>query len=192
MRLVGRLALVLLLLAGGAAGYGWYRLQSLDRPMGPAGTVQVEIPKGASFRAVTRILADAGVLDDPLTFELYGRYRNAGHTIKAGVYTVDRAWTPRRLLDELASGALPPQVRVTLPEGLNRWQVADALAEAGLVDRDAFLQRVAREQLEGRLFFFLMIRRPPRSILFPFPTLFRPLHQGLRQHGGSRPDAEAL
>src|SRR5215471_19878123 len=26
------------------------------------------------------------------------------------------------------------------------------------------------------LFFFLMIRRPPRSTLFPYTTLFRPVH----------------
>src|SRR5215813_15217119 len=31
-------------------------------------------------------------------------------------------------------------------------------------------------------FFFLMIRRPPRSTLFPYTTLFRP-----RQHGGDDP-----
>src|SRR3712207_8676206 len=27
--------------------------------------------------------------------------------------------------------------------------------------------------MDGRLFFFLMIRRPPRSTLFPYTTLFR-------------------
>src|SRR5689334_25408568 len=31
------------------------------------------------------------------------------------------------------------------------------------------------------LFFFLMIRRPPRSTLFPYTTLFRSLSQGLDQ-----------
>src|SRR3712207_7337515 len=31
------------------------------------------------------------------------------------------------------------------------------------------------------LFFFLMIRRPPRSTLFPYTTLFRSRHHG---HGG--------
>src|SRR3712207_8430756 len=30
------------------------------------------------------------------------------------------------------------------------------------------------------LFFFLMIRRPPRSTLFPYTTLFRSLHAPLR------------
>src|SRR2546422_8044176 len=32
--------------------------------------------------------------------------------------------------------------------------------------------------LAGRLFFFLMIRRPPRSTLFPYTTLFRSRHDG--------------
>src|SRR3989442_9003847 len=30
------------------------------------------------------------------------------------------------------------------------------------------------------IFFFLMIRRPPRSTLFPYTTLFRSYHQGHR------------
>src|SRR6266542_5311525 len=31
------------------------------------------------------------------------------------------------------------------------------------------------------LFFFLMIRRPPRSTLFPYTTLFRPLQDWARE-----------
>src|SRR2546426_12204142 len=41
-------------------------------------------------------------------------------------------------------------------------------------------------------FFFLMIRRPPRSTLFPYTTLFRsvrPLHQDRRVREG-RPETE--
>src|SRR5258708_3716636 len=37
-----------------------------------------------------------------------------------------------------------------------------------------------------RLFFFLMIRRPPRSTLFPYTTLFRSVHLGMQVLG---PDA---
>src|SRR5688572_32400088 len=44
-------------------------------------------------------------------------------------------------------------------------------------------------------FFFLMIRRPPRSTLFPYTTLFRSpaTNYGtsyLRANGGSQPDVE--
>src|SRR2546428_7330341 len=37
------------------------------------------------------------------------------------------------------------------------------------------------------LFFFLMIRRPPRSTLFPYTTLFRSVHRG--QHHPHLPGA---
>src|SRR5688572_31375146 len=40
------------------------------------------------------------------------------------------------------------------------------------------------------IFFFLMIRRPPRSTLFPYTTLFRSWHHRLRAAGaGGRPRA---
>src|SRR2546430_7740098 len=42
------------------------------------------------------------------------------------------------------------------------------------------------------LFFFLMIRRPPRSTLFPYTTLFRSRRRRLRGHMGSAaPDDKA-
>src|SRR6266508_6387784 len=36
------------------------------------------------------------------------------------------------------------------------------------------------------LFFFLMIRRPPRSTLFPYTTLFRPVAKGREPREGSQ------
>src|SRR3712207_6848731 len=43
---------------------------------------------------------------------------------------------------------------------------------------------------EVRPFFFLMIRRPPRSTLFPYTTLFRSLFEA-RQPKGRAPISEA-
>src|SRR5256885_8434783 len=48
------------------------------------------------------------------------------------------------------------------------------------------------------VFFFLMIRRPPRSTLFPYTTLFRSFEVGVDRHGdvreqrprGGRPDEQ--
>src|SRR5260370_27771763 len=37
------------------------------------------------------------------------------------------------------------------------------------------------------LFFFLMIRRPPRSTLFPYTTLFRSLFASIRSEGEASP-----
>src|SRR5947208_8005145 len=41
-------------------------------------------------------------------------------------------------------------------------------------------------------FFFLMIRRPPRSTLFPYTTLFRSVPRGLDESQQVRPDSERL
>src|SRR2546426_2727350 len=37
-----------------------------------------------------------------------------------------------------------------------------------------------------------MIRRPPRSTLFPYTTLFRSVHAGSTTHEGEGPDADEL
>src|SRR3712207_8863457 len=41
---------------------------------------------------------------------------------------------------------------------------------------------MARRRCVHCFFFFLMIRRPPRSTLFPYTTLFRSRHTALRSH----------
>src|SRR5688572_32659871 len=50
---------------------------------------------------------------------------------------------------------------------------------------------VCERAIFSSFFFFLMIRRPPRSTLFPYTTLFRSrrladrgLHRGRREHAG--------
>src|SRR3954449_13433019 len=50
-------------------------------------------------------------------------------------------------------------------------QVAGVTFDPHLADRHDPTSRTFRE--ENHVFFFLMIRRPPRSTLFPYTTLFR-------------------
>src|SRR3712207_9337717 len=44
-----------------------------------------------------------------------------------------------------------------------------------------------RDKTMSRFFFFLMIRRPPKSTLFPYTTLFRP--PGREENRRAGPDA---
>lgn len=153
-RWISRLVLLAVLAAVGASGYLYLRVaRYLDVQIDHRGGVRtVQIPKGAGFKAIVSRLAEADIVRDPLVFEWYGRYRKLGRSIKAGTYRIDLTTTPRRLLSQLDEGSLPAQVRVTLKEGWNRWQIADELAAKGVVDRAAFLRRVERGGLEGRLF----------------------------------------
>src|ERR1051326_9364307 len=60
-----------------------------------------------------------------------------------------------------------------------------------LVSEAIILVMVATVCLLCVVFFFLMIRRPPRSTLFPYTTLFRSVHSHLygKSHSRSRPDS---
>ncbi len=148
-----RLLVILLLGAAAIAAYGYHRLGVLDAPLRAAGgMIHVEIPRGSTFKGIVQQLEREGVLADPLVFELYGRYLAVGSRLKAGSYAIDLSQTPRALLESLEKGTLPPQIRVTIPEGYNRWQIADLLSGKGLVNRGEFLAQVKRGHLEGKLF----------------------------------------
>src|SRR3712207_8792282 len=49
------------------------------------------------------------------------------------------------------------------------------------------MSSVVIEVLSSYSFFFLMIRRPPRSTLFPYTTLFRSLHHAAGPGGRALP-----
>ncbi len=144
------IALFLICLVGFVA---WRTYDFFESPLNDklAEPVVVELPKGTSFQGAVRILAQEQLLSEPLMMRIYARAKKADGKIKAGFYTIDPKIKPSALLDLLVAGDVPGH-RVTLKEGLTRWQVADLLAESGLVEREAFLDRVEKDKLEGRLF----------------------------------------
>ncbi|MEE2757117.1 MAG: endolytic transglycosylase MltG [Myxococcota bacterium] len=129
------------------------RMSFLDEPITQSDTpIRIEVAKGMSFKQLVARLAQRKVISDGTVFELFARFSNQDRAIKAGHYLIRGDITPRRLLKELTQGQPEKSVRVTLPEGWNRWQIADRLTELKLVNRDRFLRRVELERLEGRLF----------------------------------------
>lgn len=144
--------LLLILIAGlGFAGYAYVRAtQYLEAPMGQ-GAKTVVIPEGATYRDAVNALRSAGVVTDWTVFYWMGRWRKLDRSVKAGTYAVNLSWTPHELMDRLAKGALPKQDRLTIPEGFNRWQIADRVAKLG-IDRAEFLRLVDAQDAEGQLF----------------------------------------
>src|SRR6266496_1731096 len=61
-------------------------------------------------------------------------------------------------------------------ESVNRTVPVKCVVRCGSVDpaMTLFASRAHRTTISAPFFFFLMIRRPPRSTLFPYTTLFRP------------------
>jgi len=192
-RFLVRALVVLLLAALGVAGYAWHRVSSyLDAPLGAGGTRLVTIPEGVTFRGAVAALAEAGVVTDPLVFEWYGRYRGVGRAIKSGMYAIDLSQTPRDLLEKLEDGVLPRRARLTLPEGWNRWQIADRVVALTDADRADFLARVEAEDLEGRLFPDTYFLQPEASAAEVLGVLTRRFDGVWAEVLKGHPDAEKL
>jgi UPF0755 protein len=94
----------------------------------------------------------------------------------------------RAVIHKITEGRVDA-VKVTIPEGFTVWQIADKLAENGLVDRARFLELVTHggrsfvaespagtERLEGYLFpstYLIPVRASPREIVTQMLDTFR-------------------
>jgi len=129
------------------------RISDLDQPISETDkSFTVDIARGMTFKQVVILLEKKGVLQDPLVFEWYGRYAGLGSHIQPGRYQILPHWTAREVLAAITTQQQSKTIRVHIPVGWNRWQIAERMSSLGLVDADAFLRRVRIESLEGQLF----------------------------------------
>ena len=92
----------------------------------------VEIPNGATFRSVAKLLSDKELIKDKKKFVILGRIMGAGSKIKAGELRFYKNMNPMQVLDNLING-VPVTYGFTVPEGYNIYQIADVLVEKKLI-----------------------------------------------------------
>ena len=100
--------------------------------------VVLEVRRGARSRQIAEMLEARGVIDSKWAF-LWERLWNREATLMAGEYLFEQPVSAAEAFDILVSG----RVRlypITIPEGYNRFEIADLVSEAGLATRDEFLQ----------------------------------------------------
>lgn len=121
----------------------------------------LEIDRGTTTRQIADALELHGVIESKWGF-LWERAWNREVTLMAGEYLFDRPVPAAEAFRMLADG----RVRlypITIPEGLNRFETAEIVAESGMVGREEFLSLTAdpepvrdllprAETLEGALF----------------------------------------
>jgi UPF0755 protein len=108
-------------------------------PADKGGVDQVFLVKeGASLKEVAGDMEKTGLITNKTLFVLWTRVKGYGKDIRAGEYSLSPAMPPVQLLEILRKGLviLHP---VTIPEGFNREQIAEALAARGLADKKRFL-----------------------------------------------------
>ncbi|WP_126427881.1 endolytic transglycosylase MltG [Brevibacillus marinus] len=152
--------LLLLVMAGGAGAYYVYQqLQPVSAGEAPA-VKQVKIPSGSSVREIARLLEEAGLIRDATVFSYYVQAKGVGSRLQAGEYRFEVGAPLDQLLAKMVNGdVVKNTVRFTIPEGWTVEQIANALAEKGLVDKQEFL----REVNEGDFSQFAFVREIPAA-----------------------------
>lgn len=120
-------------------------------PTGKA-TVIVDIPRGASFQKIQRILVDAGLIDDDIRFAFVAKMIGVSHRLKAGEFELNTEQKPAQLLRQLTQ-AQPVQHSITVPEGLNAQEIALIFARKGWCSAEDFLHIVYDVEVRKRLGF---------------------------------------
>jgi UPF0755 protein len=122
--------LLIVLIAVAAAGYFIYA------PFGPQTETFVDIAPGTGTQAIATQLEKSGVIRSRYAFYLL-RLKEGG-TLKAGEYRFEGAVPMTQVYAKIVHGQVYV-VRLKIPEGYNIFDIAQAVAAAGLGSRDAFL-----------------------------------------------------
>lgn len=136
--------LLLLLVIIGLGGYFFaksYYNQAIGaiNPDNPE-EVRVVIPAASSSDKIAEILEENGLIKNQLIFKYMIRSKEVGSRLKAGEYKLSRAMDLDTIIDRLVKGTRNQDTtRFTIPEGYEIKQVAEKLADEGLVDKDVFI-----------------------------------------------------
>ena len=141
-------ALALLVLAAAMSGLGWL-LMGYPNPRGPGRgrVVEIVIAEQDGVDAVAGRLHAAGVLAEPELFAAYAELRGAEARLRRGPVLLYDSMTPRALLQRVARGFGSAELRVVIPEGFSRFEIAGRLAQWGVCSREAFLRASEDEAL---------------------------------------------
>ncbi len=124
-RVLARLLVVVAILGvigiGSAAMAGW---RAVHRPLNlPIEGVWLEVEPGRSLSAVSRELAERGLVTSPRLLSLFGRFRGDATNIQAGEYLLEGDMSAASVLDRLVAGDVYLH-QLTIIEG---WRFSDLL-----------------------------------------------------------------
>ena len=134
------IAAVIVAVVIGAAGNLAYRdINGLD---GDGKNYVIDVPAGAGSAKVASLLGNRGVIKYPALFKMYAGNK---YIFQRGRHSVNSSMTYDELLETFgnyAEGGVGEQVQIVIPEGYELGQIADILAQNGLVDKEEFMDEV--------------------------------------------------
>jgi UPF0755 protein len=108
---------------------------------------RVEIPEGIGRNGLADLLSNAGLCNSPGRLALWLRFSGDLKNVKAGTFDVSDNLTPMEIMAALAGRTSDKGIKVVIPEGFTLSRIAEALAEAEILDAAVFLAAATDEKL---------------------------------------------
>lgn len=125
----------------------YFRTIDLDHEQ----SIPFSVSQGESMKAVAHRLQSKGYIGWARGFVWLSQLDGSDRKLKAGRFIFRSHFTPKDILNCLISAPPGDDLKLTFPEGLNRWQVADRLSKKGW-NRRLILKLIEDKSLEGKLF----------------------------------------
>lgn len=114
---------------------------SMFKPITISKDVSINIEEGSSSDTISALLYDAGLTRNANIFKFYAMEQNIDNQLRAGTYEfVAGKWGLDDISKILLEGTDADSIRITIPEGLTVAETADIFVEAGLVEKEAFIE----------------------------------------------------
>lgn len=196
-RLILIVVLLLVVAIGGAAGY--QKIFNDTAPVDAAAVTEkiVTVPKGASTKSISALLAQEGLIRSKASFEHYVRQNGYDGKLRNGEYLLSANMSVEQIVAELLSG-IGDTVKFTIPEGYTLEEIAAVLVKQGLMSEEAFWQSVEqvdvsaydyivdvpddRHRLEGYLFpdtYLIAANAAPETIIQAMLKRFDDVYRSL-------------
>ena len=138
-RALSLLTLVAVLGVLGAMGWLFVVYPDTDGPSGDAEEVRIQVSEGMTLRQLATQLQSEGVIKDARVWSLYMRMRRLDRHLRQGKVRFRVPMTPEETARHATTSLGRIQIRILIPEGFSRFEIAQRLDEYGVCDADDFL-----------------------------------------------------
>lgn len=94
--------------------------------------INLQVPEGAGIGEIGDLLEERGVIADSRLFQLRVTLSGKRSEMYPGTYTLSEDMSYSEAIEALSTMPVERTLTITIPEGFNRQQVAELVAEAGL------------------------------------------------------------
>ena len=137
------------------------------------GLKRLEIAENSSPAEIAVLLRENGIIRYPMFFRWFAR--GNAQRFKSGIHTFTQNMSYADIADELKQEAQAEGVHIMIPEGFELRQIADKLAENGLIDKNRFYDLVNNHDFD-----YSFLKEVPKrdnrleGYLFPATYLITP------------------